>query len=76
MLSWADPKAKSERAWVIGERVRDGSGHAGTVRYLGSVASAKDQVDTRVLIMLFLCFHRRACVLLFQGCGVHRSGMG
>jgi hypothetical protein len=45
MLSWTDPKAKAgERPYVIGERVRDANGHAGTVRYLGSVASAKDQV--------------------------------
>jgi hypothetical protein len=33
-----------ERPYTIGERVRDATtGHAATVRYIGSVASAKDQ---------------------------------
>ena len=33
-----------ERPFAVGERVRDAtSGHVATVRYIGSVASAKDQ---------------------------------
>lgn len=31
------------RPWFVGERIRDADGFAGTVRYIGSVASAKDQ---------------------------------
>ncbi len=34
---------KGERAWFVGERVRDkNDGYAATVRYIGPVASAKD----------------------------------
>mmetsp|Transcript_15568 Transcript_15568/g.20201 ORF Transcript_15568/g.20201 Transcript_15568/m.20201 type:complete len:612 (-) Transcript_15568:585-2420(-) len=32
-----------EQTWSIGERVRDEGGHVATVRYIGNVASAKDQ---------------------------------
>jgi hypothetical protein len=32
-----------ERPWTVGERVRDEGGHVATVRYIGSVASAKDR---------------------------------
>ena len=34
-----------ERPFTVGERVRDAkTGHVATVRYIGTVASAKDQV--------------------------------
>jgi dynactin complex subunit len=35
--------ASATQNWSLGERVRDEGGHVATVRYIGNVASAKDQ---------------------------------
>jgi hypothetical protein len=39
--TWVEKEG--QRPWFVGERVRDTDGYAATVRYIGPVASAKDQ---------------------------------
>jgi hypothetical protein len=51
-----------ERPYTVGERVRDAaSGHVATVRYIGSVASAKDQAAIYLGVVTDLCVSRQNC---------------